>query len=103
MSVNNKNSNSIPLKQIYEELEKSRITNNEWLSDFSVYKFHEILRKFSNFQPRDTLLFVNHLKNRNAARITAIPQNQNHLQIIHTNNHWICIYFDTKRISEIFL
>ena len=83
---------------MYDELEKKRWLEGEWLSDLSVKKFHDILGKFSNSKPRDTLLFINHFENRNTKRIEPVAQDQQHLQIIHTDNHWICIFFDKINI-----
>ena len=98
LNETNMSNNSTALQQIYEEVEKKKILEGDWLTDISVYKFHEILRRFSSFQPRDTLLVINHLENRNAARIKPIPQNEKHLQVIHSRDHWICIFFDLKNI-----
>ena len=101
MEFNKKNCDtSKPLDEIYENNEKERILKGEWLSDLSVHKFHLMLSKASNFKPRDTLLFINHINNRNAKRIQPMSFNEEHLQIIHTHrDHWICVYFNKKDIA----
>ena len=44
------------------------------------------------------MLFINNLKNHNATRIQPVSLYQEHLQIIHTHDHCICVYFDKKSI-----
>ena len=97
-AYNNSDLIHVPINQIYEDIEKNRILNGEWLSDISVHIFYEILKNSSNFIPRDTLLSINHLENRNATRIQPVSRYQEHLQIIHTRDYWICVYFDKKTI-----
>ena len=103
INVDDNSDNSCIIENNLWGLERNKILKGQWLTDFSVIKFHSLLAKFSNLKPRDTLLVTNLLKNRKlmhqkSSRIEPIPRNQTHLQVIHTSNHWICIYFDTKQI-----
>ena len=84
-------------------LERDKILEGSWLTDISVIKFHNSLCKFSNFLPLDTLLVMNIFQNRThkhrkSTRIEPMPRNQSHLQVIHTNNHSISIFFDKNQI-----
>ena len=61
------------------------------------------MAKFSNYKPRNTVLVTNLLNNRKLthrkkSRIEPVPQNESHLQVIYTTDHWRCIYFDKKQI-----
>ena len=70
------------------------VTNNNYLTDEHINKFHEIVAYHTNYDPQD-VLFI-------AAPCHITPVMGNHIQIMPQNyntdpnsvGHWICLYYD---------
>ena len=75
------------------ETELLRISNVEWLQTTHFIKFQEVVRKHTSFDPQETFLI------QNPSNIKPIPENQKHIQILYSRNHWIYTYYDGHSIS----
>ncbi|KAJ8671561.1 hypothetical protein QAD02_002820 [Eretmocerus hayati] len=93
---------SMPLSTFNLPEEDIRIIiSDRKFNDNHVYKFHQLVRHFTMFNPRETL-YIDHPE-----RVTPISETDKHIQLVHccagdcpkcSGGHWICFYYDGASI-----
>lgn len=96
---NDKYSNQTLLERTLSECQLSEadlqeIMNNQWLSSDHIETFANMMRDESNnyYSPELTL------KCQIPTLIKPVCPLKRHIQILYTNAHWICSYYDSKNI-----
>jgi len=84
-------------KPIKSSRDKDIIVRGEWLTDMHMEHFDYLVRTYSNYRPVETWRI------QCLDTIQSVPEDKKHIQILHSSSalsdgHWVCSYYDTKRI-----
>jgi len=75
--------------------DESLITTGDWLNDDHMYCVNYLVRKFTFYDPVDTVVIQSPEQYKNIT----VARESKHFQILHGSNHWICYKYENNNIS----
>lgn len=75
--------------------DESLITTGDWLNDDHMYRVNYLVRKFTFYDPVDTVVIQSPEQYKNIT----VARESKHFQILHGSNHWICYKYENNNIS----